>query len=153
MITPEQFEILLPLASAWAEEQERIILRDGVPLNESQMIDARALGICHPEQVRLLSVSTVPLPADPSLKTAAQAIQLITPLTRGLTLRYGIYIHSDCWMNRRLIVHELVHTSQYERLGGFMPFLQQYLNECITIGYPEAPMEQEAITIAAKLIG
>ena len=50
-------------------------------------------------------------------------------------------------------MHELVHTSQYERLGGFMPFLQQYLNEYITIGYPEAPMEQEAITTAAKLVG
>ena len=153
MITPEQFHILLPLASAWAEEQEGIVLRDGGPLNESQMIDARAVGICHPEKVRLLSVGAIPLPADPSLKAAAQATQLITPRTHGLTLRYGIYIRSDCWWDRRLTVHELVHTSQYERLGGFMPFLQQYLNECITIGYPEAPMEQEAITTAAKLVG
>ena len=32
MITPEQFQLLLPLAYAWAEEQERIILRDGVAL-------------------------------------------------------------------------------------------------------------------------
>lgn len=153
MIAPEQFDILLPLASAWAEEQERIILRDGRPLNESQMIDARDLGICHPEKIRLLSVGTIPLPNVPSLKAAAQATQLITPRTEGLTLRYGIYIRSDCWGDRLLTVHELVHTSQYEMLGGFMPFLQRYLNECITIGYPEAPMEQEAITTATKLVG
>jgi hypothetical protein len=62
-------------------------------------------------------------------------------MTIGLTLRYGIFIRADCWGERRLVVHELVHTLQYERLGGFMPFLQQYLHECITIGYPAAPME------------
>ena len=51
----------------------------------------------------------------------------------------------------RLIVHELVHTSQYEKLGGFLPFLRKYLMECINIGYPEAPMEQEAIRMAEKI--
>jgi hypothetical protein len=40
---------------------------------------------------------------------------------------------------------------QYERLGGLQQFLQQYLHECITIGYPAAPMEQEAVTTTAKL--
>ena len=41
-----------------------------------------------------------------------------------------------------MVVHELGHTAQYERLGGFEPFLRQYLSQCLTIGYPEAPMEQ-----------
>jgi len=72
-------------------------------------------------------------------------------MTIGLTLRYGIFIRSDCWGERRLVVHELVHTLQYERLGGFMPFLQQYLHECITIGYPAAPMEQEAKRIEREM--
>ena len=53
--------------------------------------------------------------------------------------------------NRELVFHELVHTLQYERLGGFQPFLQRYLHECITIGYPAAPMEQEAVTTTASL--
>jgi len=153
MITQEQFKVLLPLAAAWAEGQEKIILRDGSPLNESQIIDAQALKILYPEKIRLLRVSAIPLPADPSLKAAAQEIGLITPTTGGLTLRYGIYIRSDCWGDRRLIVHEMVHTSQYEGMGGFMPFLQRYLYECNTIGYPEAPMEQAAINTAAKLVG
>lgn len=153
MITPDQFEILLPLASAWAKEQENMILREGVPLTESQKTDAQALGIHHPEKVRLLSVTSIPLPEDPILSNAAQATQLITSQTVGLTLRYGIFVRSDCWANRNLVVHELVHTSQYEKLGGFMPFLQQYLNECITIGYPAAPMEQEAINKTRELVG
>ena len=152
MITQEQFKILLPLAAAWAEEQEGIILRDGVPLTEPQMADARTLGISQPNRVRLLNVATIPAPEEPSLKAAVQATQLITPRTAGLTLRYGIFIRSDFWGDRRLIVHELVHTSQYEKLGGFLPFLQEYLYQCITIGYPAAPMEQEAIKMAARII-
>ena len=152
MITQEQFKILLPLAAAWAEEQEGIILRDGVPLTEPQMADARTLGISQPNRVRQLNVATIPAPEEPSLKAAVQATQLITPRTAGLTLRYGIFIRSDFWGDRRLIVHELVHTSQYEKLGGFLPFLQEYLHQCITIGYPAAPMEQEAIKMAARII-
>jgi hypothetical protein len=153
MITEEQFKVLLPLAAAWAEEQEVIILRGGVELNEREMGDARTLGISQPERVRLMDVATIPAPEEPSLKAAADESQLITPQTEGLTLRYGIFIRSDRWRNRALIVHELVHTSQYERLGGFIGFLQEYLHQCFTFGYPAAPMEQEAIQRTARLIG
>jgi hypothetical protein len=150
MVTQDQFKMLLPLACEWAQEQERIILRDGVPLTGTQMEDARAVGVQNPERVRLLSVKQIPVPEHPALKAAAADIQLITPQTEGLTLRYGIYIRSDCWEARRLLVHEFVHTAQYERFGGFQEFLQQYLDECNIIGYPAAPMEQEAITLSAR---
>jgi hypothetical protein len=93
----------------------------------------------------------VPAPTDLALKAAAAAIQFLTPATRGLTLGYGIFIRSDCWGDRQLVAHELVHTMQYERLGGVEPFLRQYLFECLTIGYPAAPMEQEAIAAAQSL--
>jgi hypothetical protein len=151
MITQEQFKMLLPLACAWAEEQERIILRDGVALTPAQAADAAKIGVAHPERVRLMSVIRVPIPEHPALRAAAEATQLISPRTGGLTLRYGIFIRADCWGDRRLVFHELVHTLQYERLAGFQQFLQQYLYECITIGYPAAPMEQEAVTTTARL--
>ncbi|HEX4665027.1 MAG TPA: hypothetical protein VH207_00400 [Chthoniobacterales bacterium] len=60
-------------------------------------------------------------------------------------------MRSDCWRDRALVAHELAHTAQYERLGGIAPFLKQYLFECLTIGYPAAPMEQEAIAEARRL--
>ena len=41
----------------------------------------------------------------------------------------------------------------YERFGGFRPFLDQYLHECITIGYPGAPLEQEAKRVEKDLCG
>lgn len=152
MITPELFETLLPLAYAWAEEQERVILRDGVPLSASQTADAGSVGVAHPERVRLLKVTSVPVPEHPALRAAAEATGLISPQTIGLTLRYGIFIRSDFWSDRRLLAHELVHTSQYERLGGFQPFLRQYLHECLTLGYPAAPLEQEAVRFAERLV-
>lgn len=151
MITQEQFKMLLPLACAWAEDQERIILRDGVALTPAQAADAGKISISHPERVRLLSVIRAPIPEHPDLRAAAEATQLISARTGGLTLRYGIFIRADCWGDRRLVFHELVHTLQYERLGAFQQFLQQYLYECITIGYPAAPMEQEAVTTTARL--
>jgi hypothetical protein len=147
-----QFERLLPLAADWAAQQEQLILREGVPLNQLEMIDAKLIGVREPERVRLLPLDTVPTPTDPLLKAAAAAIHFLTPDTRGLTLQYAIFVRSDCWRDRALIAHELVHTSQYEQLGGILPFLDQYLFECVTIGYPEAPMEQEALERAASIL-
>jgi len=150
-ISPDQFQSLLPLACEWAERQEQIILKNGTSLSPSQIADARLVGVSHPENIKILAVPQIPLPEHPALRTAAREIQLITPSTSGLTLRYGIYAQSYFLSDRRLIVHEFVHTSQYERFGGILPFLQQYLRECITVGYPNAPLEQEAIRIADQI--
>lgn len=151
-LTPEQFEELLPLAVAWAEEQEEEILACGVPLSICQLADARAVGVARPERVRLLNVPLIPMPEHSVLRAAGEATVLVSPSTAGLTLRYGIYIRKDLVNDRALIAHELVHTGQYERRGSILAFLRQYLHECLTIGYPAAPMEQEAITVSARVL-
>lgn len=151
ILTPAQFEQILPMAAAWAEEQEKHIVADGVALTPSQLSDARAVGVAQPERVRLLAVPSIPAPDHPALRAAGEATGLISPHTAGLTLRYGIYLRSDFANDRRLIAHELVHTGQYERCGSVLAFLRQYLHECLTIGYPAAPMEQEAILVSARL--
>jgi hypothetical protein len=150
-LTPEQFEELLPLAAAWAEEQEHHILASGISLTTAQLSDARAVGVTQPERVRLLVVQRIPEPQHPILRAAAEATGLLGPGTAGLSLRYGIYLRQDVATNRHTIAHELVHTAQYERCGGLANFLRLYLHECLTIGYPAAPMEQEAIHASAKL--
>lgn len=147
------FEALLPLACKWAEEQEERILREGIALTPAQLDDARVVGIHSPERVRLLKVDEIPTPSDPILHAAADATGLISPLTCGLTLQYGIFIRIDQGADRRLLVHELVHTSQYERLGGIRSFLQRYLHECLTVGYPMGALEQEAIRLEAQICG
>jgi hypothetical protein len=146
-----QFETLLPLAVAWATEQEREILRDGASLSAEEIADAHAVGVQNPNQVRLLQVETIPRPSQPQLKAACDAIDFLTPATRGLTLGYGIFIRSDCWRDRLLIVHELAHIAQYERLGGILPFLCRYFFECLTVGYLASPLELEAIAVTARV--
>ena len=152
-LSPDHFEQLLPLAVAWAEEQEQRILSTGVALTATQLADARQVGVVHPERVRLLPVESIPMPEHPLLQAAGEATGLISPFTAGLTLRYGIFIRSDMTDDRRLVAHELVHTAQYERLGSVAAFLRQYLQECLTVGYPASPLEQEAIATAARLRG
>jgi hypothetical protein len=152
-ITPQQLQALLPLACKWAEEQERTILQSGEPLTQSQLADAKLVGVKYPEKIRLRRVTQVPAPTHPALAAAAAATNLISPATGGMTLRYGIFIRTDCWGNRPILVHEFVHTMQYERLGGFEAFLRPYLLECITPpGYPHGPMEQEAVNKAARVL-
>ncbi|HRJ72181.1 MAG TPA: hypothetical protein PLS03_08140 [Terrimicrobiaceae bacterium] len=50
-----------------------------------------------------------------------------------------------------MIAHECVHTAQYERLGGFRPFLRQYLEECLAVGYDESPLELEAMMTSQRI--
>jgi hypothetical protein len=144
-------KMVLPLACKWAEKQEAVILLDGVGLTPSQVADARQIGVAHPERVRLRVVDEIPMPVHPLLRDAAERTGLISPLVAGMTLRYGVFIQSEYWGERRLVVHELVHTHQYERFGGFRPFLEKYLYECITPGYPFGPLEQEAKRIEHEM--
>src|SRR5689334_3795760 len=148
-----QFETPLSLATAWAIEQEQEILRDGVPLSKKEIHDARAIGVQNPNHVRLLQVEAIPRPSQPQLKAACDAIDFLAPATRGLTLGCGIFIRSNCWGDRLLVVHELAHVAQYERLGGILPFLRKYLFECLTMGYAASPLELEAIAAAARICG
>jgi hypothetical protein len=142
-------EEMLAEAAAWAEGQEDIILQTGVPLTAAQRIIAVEQGVRNPDRVHLKRVGVIPAPEGP-LGDVARAINLITPMTVGLTLRYGIYIREDYWDDRETVAHELTHVRQYEDLGGIIQFLRQYLHECSTVGYPGAPMEQEAINSAKR---
>lgn len=147
----EHFDTLLPIAARWAEDQERLILSQGLPLSEQGLIDAKLMGVQMPERIRLLRVSSIPVPTDPILESAATATGLISPMTGGMALRYGIFIRSDCWLNREMVAHECVHTAQYERFGSVEAFLRQYLHECFDVGYPLGPLEQEAIINSSKI--
>jgi hypothetical protein len=146
-----QLESLLPLAADWAREHEQIILKTGVSLSGPELFEARRVGLKHPERVRILSVPAIPFPEHPLLKAACRATNLVPESPRGLTLFYGIYIRSDCWGNRPILVHELVHTAQYERLGGIEGFLRAYLGECMSLGYGNSSMENEARNAASRL--
>ena len=148
-----QLEDLLPLAAQWAADQERRVLCEGVRLSETELADAIAIGVRNPERVRLLRVENIPVPGHQMLKAAAASINFLTAAPSGLALEYGIFIRSDHWRARELIAHELVHTAQYQRLGGIKPFFQTYIFQCATVGYRNAPLELEAVATAARICG
>ena len=145
--------LMLPLGVAWLARQERRILAEGVPLDADQLADARALGVAAPERVRVLCLPRLPLPDNRLVRVVALRTGTLATGTVGLSARYGIFLREPYRHERRLLAHELVHTRQYERLGGIRPFLRQYLRECLTVGYQQAPMEWEAIEAAVALCG
>ena len=135
--------LILPLACVWARRQESTILKTGVALSPGQITTAKRLGILHPERIRLRAVSQVP-PLNWLLGWVGEKVGIVSGQTIGMALRYGILIREEHWGDRRLLIHELAHVAQYERLGGFRGFLKQYLEECINPGYPLGELEQEA---------
>ena len=70
--------------------------------------------------------------------------------TIGMALGYGIFLHADYASDRALLLHELAHVAQYERLGR-RGFLRQYLHECLTQGYPLGALEAEARALSDEL--
>lgn len=152
MITPEEFQRLIPLACRWAESQERLIAENGRPLTGAELDLARSMGILRAERIRVLVVDEVPSPEQLKLRFAAQQVGLFSSGTLGMTLRYGIFIQKSGEQDHRLLAHELGHVRQYERMGGFRAFMERYLFECMIMGYPNTPMEQEADELAESSI-
>jgi hypothetical protein len=143
--------LVLPIAHAWAEKQEIIILEKGTPLNEEQMADARRAGVAHPEKIRVLQVEALPHPENEDLMFLARQMGLFRSEASGLAVGYGICLPPSVWNDRYRLVHECVHVGQYERMKGIRPFLKEYLRECIDPGYPFGHFEQEAIFVAKDI--
>ncbi len=164
----ELLDELLPLACEWAERQQEHILQNGISLTGSQLEDARLVPVSSPEKVRLLVVDRIPWPENPMLLSIGQQAGFFTDDTEGLAIGYGIFIKSKTTSpipinnnrdeaatrsDRRLIVHELVHVSQYERLGGISEFLEQYVTEYLNDGYYDGPLETEARETVLRICG
>lgn len=142
--------VLLPVICRWARRGEARILARGEPLTEQALDDARRIGVRHPERVRTLVVHSVPPRLPPLLRKIAERFRWGPAATAGMALGYGIFVRANQRHSRSLLLHELAHTAQYERLG-FRPFLREYLRQCLTAGYPLGALEIEAQRIAHKL--
>lgn len=140
-MSPVMLWIGVPLATRWVLQQQKLIGALGVALNEEQKKDALLAGVKHPELVRIRVMKRVPLP----LPTPWVLKSWLPDDVAGMALGYGIHLHHYWANSREVLVHELVHVGQYERLGGVRPFLREYLKECLIMGYPHGPLEREAI--------
>ena len=112
--------LAVPVAP-WGWIWERRILRHGRRLSEAELEDAREVGVRYPERVRVLALDRVPNPLGPLFGMLSRWTGLTCYDPAGLTLRYGVFVVPPMDCDRSLLAHELVHTMQYERAGGFGP--------------------------------
>lgn len=129
MVDQQKFEQLVPLAYEWAKQQEDFVLAHGFPLTARLLDDARLAGVQDPSKIRVLIVDRIPLPDDPELAEATQNAGIITYETRCMGFGYAIIIRDDCWGDRELLLHNLIHIAQCEKSGGLQPWIYQYLGD------------------------
>jgi hypothetical protein len=135
--------VLLPHAIDWCERLSAKASAEGFPLKSNAIADARAVGVQHPERIRVLVVDQIPTPDDPLLATAAATIGFIGSSTAGLALGYAIFVRGGR-LSRRLLSHECRHVAQFERTGSLSDFLTTYLNELVATGYERCSFEVDA---------
>lgn len=143
---------MLPFAMWWVRHHEKIALRLGRPLNDEELQWAQQIGISAPYKVRILNVARIPTPVPNFIENLIQRKGYPAGNAAGMCMRYGIYAKETYAHRKSLIAHELVHTHQFERLGGIWYFLKTYLKETMTLGYVNSPLEKEANTIAEAIV-
>ncbi|MEM8954494.1 MAG: hypothetical protein AAGD22_10120 [Verrucomicrobiota bacterium] len=137
--------VFIPIAVLWVWREEKRVLAMGRALDAGQRADAQLMGVRHPERIRILLVDEVSGPRNVLLRKLCDALGYFGPWISGITYRYGILIRRDRYPDRLLVAHECVHTGQYERCGSLGSFLLSYLRECLLQGYPNGPLEREAV--------
>ena len=132
------------IGTPWVVFQELKIRSFGTPLDNSLLDWAKEMGISSPEKIRVLRPDIVPLPAPMPLRRLINRLGFPAASVGGLCLRRGIYLASSIPHPDPVLRHELIHTRQYQDLGGVFPFLFIYLSQSFTHGYHNAPLEREA---------
>jgi hypothetical protein len=129
MIDQQKFEQLVPLAYQWAKQQEDLVLAHGFPLTARLLDDARLAGVRDCSKIRVLIVNRIPLPDQPELAEATRNAGIITNETRCVAFGHAIIIRDDCWGDRELLLHNLIHLAQCEESGGLEPWIHRYLSD------------------------
>lgn len=124
----------------------------GRKLSDEEMSWAKQIGIAYPEKIRILNVTRIPTPVPNFVENMLQHKGYPAGTAAGMCMRYGIYAKESHADRKSIIAHELVHTHQFERLGGLWHFLYIYLKETMILGYAHSPLEKEANCIADNLV-
>lgn len=151
-MTERKFDQVVQLMTLWSGQWQEHILRHGAPLSQDEIRQAQCIGIAAPEKVRVLKVPNIPMPPHPLLYSTLIQSDVFDLDANGLTLEYGIFLKSISFPQQYWLTHELVHVGQYERMGGLLPCLRQYLRECLRDGYLGSSLEREAHRIALECL-
>ncbi len=133
----------LPLVVLWAKKHHDLIQEQGAELNEEGMEMARSVGVAEPERIRIMLVDEIPFQEDPVVYSLAKSVGMLSGQVSGITFGHSIYIVKAC-QSARLYSHEFRHVHQYEVLGSIGAFMDVYLEQVMTFGYHQAPLEKDA---------
>jgi hypothetical protein len=139
-----QLPELIRAATEWATAEEARALSAGRFLDPGEVSEAVSVGVACPERVRLCVVRTMPKPDHALLVDAMKQTNFLGDGTLGLTLGYATIFLSGHENLGWLLRHELRHVAQYEHAGSIGRFLQEYLEQVLSVGYREAPLEADA---------
>jgi len=143
-------DTILPSVTLWFAEQEAILLARGRPLDPSELDLATKVGVVQPGKVRVLVTNHFPVPSEPKLFEQTKEFGLGSRRECGRAMGYAVLLKPKAEKSRWLLVHELAHVAQRERLGT-EGFLRRYLLELRVFGYGRAPLEAEADEAARVL--
>lgn len=132
---------------SWAREIEERGQAIGTPLDLDQKSLAAAVGVKHPEKVRLIFVDEVPFPTEnPEIRLAGEKFGFIGPgiTNNAQAFGYTIWVRKGFSLDRPRLAHELAHVMQIERSASFAAYAKQYVSELIRFGHENAPLELEA---------
>lgn len=132
----------------WIRGHERQILRTGRELSETEAQLASAVGVADVRRIRVCLIDPIPMPGPAWAHRTAQRLGFPALRASGLCLGHGIYLQRP---RLDILVHECVHTAQYERLGAGR-FLRHYLSQCLHDGYAAAVLEREAVETATRVL-
>lgn len=144
--TPEiraEVEDRLPATLELVARAEAAALAGGRPLTAAETATAEALGVVHPERVRVLT--EVRRPGE------IFAALLGRGLVGGMTSGYGITVKAGMETDW-LVAHELVHVRQFE-IAGRDEMVRRYLTESLVLPGNLIPIEREAIARSEALVG
>ena|ERR1035437_884011 len=147
-----QLKAILPFVVKWAKDHEKRILREGKPLREREREDALSVGVKEVDKVKILEVEEIPLPENPIVRMAMERTGFTGIDFVGISFNKGIYIKKGERYRRSLMVHELCHTAQAERLGGTEEFIKEYAKEVVETGYHNCSLEVEARDKAREIM-
>ena len=135
---------LHPGALTFVNETEQEILRRGRPLTPDETRIALAVGVAHPDQVRILVHDDFIEPRDRAFLALARRIGIdIEAEQSGRASGHGIELRRRFVRSPGLLAHELTHVAQYERLGT-SALVRDYLTQLLMVGYQRAPLEVQA---------
>lgn len=145
----DKFIKIFPAVCQWIEQQENDIISKGrqLTLNETEI--AKRIGIKNYDVIKVNESDLVPQPKNKIILEMGLELGLLNKeRTNGICYRYGIFINKNATNKNLILIHELIHTLQYEKFGSVEKFLYQYVKECIELGYESSPLELEAVNMS-----